>query len=180
MRLASPAFASTGALLLLVLTAAPAAQAITVAAKPGLWERTVTTRLFETRTVVPEVASKPAEERQKFEAEMRKPVYAPDVVNTSRECLSQGASASWEALTKVDADYGACTRKTLAQNARSFKASLSCNSGKSTGKVEFKATVDQVQGDITLVTHEPSYDRTQTKRITLKRVSPACEKVSQQ
>jgi len=96
--------------------AVPAAHAVAVAAKPGLWERTVVLRVSETRTQVPELANKSGENLPKIDAEMRKPVYAPDLTSTSQECLKAPASISWNAMKKVDQEYAACTRKTLSQS----------------------------------------------------------------
>jgi hypothetical protein len=151
---------------------------VTVPVKPGLWERTVVSRVFETRTLVPELGRTLSDEQKKIDAAMRKPVHAPDVSNTSRECLPAHSSTTWEALTKLDREYTACTRTPIAQSSRTFKASLLCNAGKTTGKAEFKATQDYVEGEITVVSHESAYDRTDTKLIKSKWISATCDDAS--
>jgi len=95
--------------------AVPAAHAVAVAAKPGLWERTVVLRVSETRTQVPELANKSGENLPKIDAEMRKPVYAPDLTSTSQECLKAPASISWNAMTKVDQEYAPARERRSAR-----------------------------------------------------------------
>jgi uncharacterized protein DUF3617 len=164
-----------GAVVLVLLSCfASASHALPIAVKPGLWERTVTTRVFETRTQVPELAKLPPDERAKAEAEMKRSVYAPDVTQTTRECVTSGAVASWAAFTGADRDYGACTRKTLAQNAKRFKASLVCNAGRSTGTSDYAADDDRISGETTLVFHESTYDRTERRLVKSRRIGSAC------
>ena len=72
---------------------------------------------------MPELANKSGENLPKIDAEMRKPVYAPDLTSTSQECLKAPASISWNAMKKVDQEYAACTRKTLSQSPSTFRGS---------------------------------------------------------
>ena len=128
-----------------VLFCLAAASAATVFAaspivKPGTWDVQVTTGVSETRTDVPELSKAPAAERPKIDAEMRKPVSAPDVVSTRQECITRETASRWASLIRLDRDYAACSRKSLAQSTKQFKASLTCSSGKVKGDVRFSAT----------------------------------------
>jgi len=142
--------------------------------KPGTWDVQVTTGVSETRTDVPELSKAPAAERAKIDAEMRKPVSAPDVVSTRQECITREQASRWASLIRLDRDYAACSRKSITQSTKQFKASLTCSSGKSKGDVRFSATPTRYEGEVRIVSHEPSYDKTESKRVQATWVSADC------
>jgi hypothetical protein len=142
--------------------------------RAGTWDVQVTTGVSETRTDVPELSKAPAAERPKIDAEMRKPVSAPDVVSTRQECITRDAASRWASLIRLDRDYAACSRKSLVQSPKQFKASLTCSSGKVKGDVRFSATPAKYEGEIRIVSHEPSYDKTESKRVQATWVSSVC------
>ena len=158
----------------LAIMQAPRAHAASPIVKPGLWEVTVTTRISETRTEVPELGKAPTGERAKVDADMRRPVVAPDVTRTTRECVTPQAASRWTALTRIDRDYVACTKKPLAQSSKHFKATLACAAGRNTGSAEFSATRESFKGEVSVVSHEPAYDRTETKVVQGTWVAREC------
>jgi hypothetical protein len=140
----------------------PQAFAQSTIVKPGWWEISVTTRVSEVRTTGNPVAGVSGQSPE-LPAETRQPVVAPDVTRTVSECLVGPATRSWSALTKIDRDYGACQIKPVSRNARRYTATLSCSGGKSSGKADFNATSTSFKGEVQVIAHESSYDRTDTK-----------------
>jgi hypothetical protein len=153
----------------------PATVAAASIVKPGLWEVTVTTRVSETRTEIPELGKALTEERAKVAAEMRRPVVAPDLTRTTRECVSPQATSRWNTLTKLPSELGGCSWKPVTQNAKTFKAALVCSTARRTGTADFTATAERFKGEITVVMHESSYDRTDTKVVSGAFVAKSCE-----
>jgi hypothetical protein len=131
--------------------------------RPGLWEITVTTRVSEVRTDPARPESFASGQQAKVPMGLAKPVVAPDVTHTLRECLTAAVARSWTALTKIDREYGACQMKPLARNARRYKVALTCAGGRASGDADFSATATEFQGEVRVVAHESSYDRTDTK-----------------
>jgi hypothetical protein len=142
--------------------------------KPGLWEISVTTRVSEVRTVGNPVAGVSGQSTE-LPAEARQPVVAPDVTRTLSECLTVPVVGNWTALTKIDRDYGACQIKPVSRNARRYTATLSCVDGKATGKADFTAASTAFKGEVRVVAHEPSYDRTDTKVIQGRWLRANCD-----
>ena len=159
-----------------VLFAIPPAGAATSIVKPGLWEIVTTTRISETRTEIPELGKGPTGDRANVAAEMRRPVFAPDVTRTTRECLGAKAARRWTALTNIDRDYRACKTKSLTLNTKRFKALINCAAGKHTGTAEFSATGEQYSGEISMVAHEGAYDRTEAKIVQATWVGRSCDR----
>jgi hypothetical protein len=158
------------------LLAIPSAGAATAIVKPGSWEIVTTTRISETRTEIPELGKKPTGEGAKAAAEMRRPVFAPDVTRTTRECLGAKAASRWTVLTNIDRDYRACKTKSLTLNTKRFKAVINCAAGKHTGTAEFSATGEQYSGEISMVAHEGAYDRTEAKIVQATWVGRSCDR----
>ena len=61
----------------------------------------------ETRTVIPEIDKIPKAERAQVEADMRKPVVAPEQTVKNRKCVTSAMVRNWLTLTGVDHDYAA-------------------------------------------------------------------------
>jgi Protein of unknown function (DUF3617) len=171
------AAASLASVLLLI---APAAEAARAAVKAGSWDFTVTSRVSETRTQVPELGNIPARDRESVKANMTQPVRAPDTSSSSHECLSAQAAGRWATVSKIDHDFAACKRKVITDNSKQFKATLSCNGGKATGEVEFSASGDAIVGQTTLVSHESTYDRTESKLVKGTWLGATCSSATQQ
>jgi uncharacterized protein DUF3617 len=142
--------------------------------KPGLWEVTVTSRVSETRTEIPELGKEPTQEHAEIAAEMRRPVVAPDLARTTRECFAQQATTRWSALTKLSSGQGGCVWKPVVQNAKRFRATLVCSSARREGSADFTATAERFSGEVTVVMHESSYDRTDTTLVSGALVSKTC------
>jgi hypothetical protein len=140
-----------------------------------LWELTVTTRVSETRTEIPELGKELTEERAKVAAEMRRPVVAPELTRTARECIVPQAANRWSTFTKMPSEQAGCSWKPVVQNARTFKATLVCSAARRTGTADFTATSERFKGEITIVMHESSYDRTDTKLVSGTFVAKSCE-----
>ena len=144
--------------------------------KPGWWEITVTTGVSEVRTSSensgPAIAGKhPAE----LPPEARKPAVAPDITNKTPECLTQSQTQTWTAFTRMDRDYGACQVRPLLNSRKQYKALLTCAGGKAHGEANFTATPTSFRGDVKVVAHESSYDRTDTKNIQAHWVRATCD-----
>jgi hypothetical protein len=143
--------------------------------KAGLWEVTVTTRVSETRTEIPELGKELTEEHAKVAAEMRRPVVAPELTRTARECVAPRATSRWSTFTKLPSEQAGCSWKPVIQNVKTFKAALVCSTARRTGTAAFTATSERFNGEITVVMHESSYDRTDTKVVSGKLVAKSCE-----
>jgi len=153
---------------------AQSTKAATVGIKPGLWEWSTTSMTSEVRTVIPEIGKVPAAERAQVEAEMRKPVVAPERTVKDRKCVTAAMVQSWPALTRVDQDYAACTRKSLTQGAKAYKVALQCGQGKTNGTIEYSVDGDRLLGKSVLTSHESTYDKTETATIRATRLGGDC------
>lgn len=144
--------------------------------KPGLWEVKITTGVSEVRTG--EQAQGPAVGGQhpaQLPPEAHKPVVAPDITETVRECLKPPLTQSWGALTRMDRDYGACQIKPVSSNAKRYKAVLTCAGGKARGEANFNASATRFDGTVTVVAHQSSYDRTDSKILQGRWVRATCD-----
>lgn len=153
---------------------AQSTKAATVGIKPGLWEWSKTSMTSEVRTVIPEIDKVPAAERAHVETEMRKPVVAPERTVKDRKCVTAAMVRNWPALTGVDQDYAACTRKSLSQGAKAYKVALQCGQGKTNGTIEYSVDGDRLLGKSVLVSHESTYDKTETSTILATRLGGDC------
>ena len=153
---------------------AQSAKAATVGIKPGLWEWSTTAMTSETRTVIPEIDKVPIDERAQVEKEMRKPVVAPERTVNDRKCVTSAMVRNWPTLTGVDQDYAACTRKSLSQGAKAYKLAVQCGQGKTTGTIEYSVDGDRLLGKSVLVSHESTYDKTETATIRATRLGGDC------
>src|SRR5689334_16055694 len=133
--------------------------------KPGLWELTVTTGVSEVRTDSSPSTLSVEGKAQELPAEAHRPVVAPDLTQTSHECISAKAAAQWSALTKLDRDYGLCNAKVALRTSKKYAAHLSCAAGKAEGEAEFFATATTLQGTVRIVARAPSYDRTDSRTV---------------
>jgi hypothetical protein len=162
------------ATIVVVALLAQSTSAATVSVEPGLWDWSTTSMTSETRTVIPEIDKIPKAERAQVEADMRKPVVAPEQTVKNRKCVTSAMVRNWPTLTGVDHDYAACTRKSLSESAKAYRVTLQCGQGKTTGTIEYSVDGDRLLGKSVLVSHESTYDRSETATIQATRLSGDC------
>jgi len=74
----------------------------------------------------------------------------------------------------VDQDYAACTRKSLSRGAKAYKVALQCGQGKTNGTIEYSVDGDRLLGKSVLISHESTYNKTETTTIRATRLGGDC------
>lgn len=150
------------------------ADAASLDAKPGLWERSVTTQTELTPTAKHDLSKLAPDERAKLEQAMSGQVSTGRRTRVSQECVTQGMLERWSALAPHDHRKSTCKRKVASETSKHIKVALSCDGGKTTGDIEFTASGERIKGSVAMVSHEPAFDRVVTQQITSKWLGSDC------
>ena len=145
--------------------------------KPGLWERTVVTvsQLASTRPK-PDLSRVAPEERKKLEQVMSGGVTADRRTRVTEECVTPAMLEKWSALAREEPGKS-CTRTIASENSKQIKVALSCDGGKMTGDIEYRASGERLEGKISWVSHEPEFDHLVKHEITSKWLGTDCGSV---
>ncbi len=163
--------------LFLCLTFSSSPYAAGLDAKPGLWERSVTTRTDLLPTAKHDLSKLPPAERAKLEQMMSGQVTTGRRTRVSQECVTAAMLERWSTVAP-DASGAKCERKVEIENPKHFKVALSCDGGKTTGDIEFTASGERFKGSVALKSREPEFDRIVTQQISSKWLGSDCGSVA--
>ena len=164
--------------LILCTVAIVTAEAAGLDAKPGLWERSVTTQTELTPTVKHDMSKIAPEERAKLEQAMAGQVTMGRRTRISQECVTPQMLEKWSAFAPDDGKSH-CERKVATETPKHIKLALSCDGGATRGDIEFTASGERFKGTIAMVSHEAQFDRITKQEITSKWLGSDCGSVAQ-
>ena len=146
-------------------------------AKPGLWERSVTTQTDLLPTAKHDLSKLPPAERARLDEMMSGQISTGRRTRISKECVTPAMLERWSTVTR-DASGAKCERTVAVENSKHFKVALSCDGGKTTGDIEFTASGERFKGSVALKSREPELDRIVTQQISSKWLGSDCGSVA--
>lgn len=154
-----------------------AAFAQAIDAKPGLWERT-TVMQHAGMPALPDASKLPPEARAQFQAMIDQMQGKPV---TRRECVTPETLKEWQEYATGSSDDATCQHTVLESDAKRVRMAVSCQEGKMTGTLEWKAsTPESMEGRFDMVDRSTGVERKMSMTMTSRWLGPECGETQSQ
>ena len=145
--------------ILIAMLSAPPVHSASLDLKTGLWEHSVTTMTELAPSGKRDLSKLSPDARAKIEQAMSGSVPTGRRTRISEECVTPTMLEKWRAFAHSDETNANCKRTIVNESSKHLKTTLSCDGGKTTGKIDLTVNGEQLKGSVVMVFHEQGFDR---------------------